>query len=306
MKQNLLEKLVNNVNTIRRHLAQSADQLYAIAEKKLTSRYDADDFDGDARFALITVNYSTCYYLKLMLITLCQQDNLDKLNRILIVDNNSKDGSLPFLQNLEKKIGKVHVLQNTFFCHHARGLRLGIKALSTIEKHEKLKSTLILACDTDIIFRNTKTLTELASVFENKKASFAGELRYSQSVCPQAQASFLCFTRESYAQKTTSPLVYHGSPAFWMQRSLWKKGAYLHDFPSNFGGYILHRGRSGVAAAGKYNPLSSFATVTNAQAHYMGVENGESLWQDCEKKYSHLLTKEKENELIDYLHSFLT
>ena len=97
------------------------------------------------------------------------------------------------------------------------------------------------------------------------------------------------------------PFVHHGAPAYWMQRSLWRAGLRLADFPSNKGGYILHRGRSGVAAARQYQPLSAFATAANHGPHYMGIAGGAEIWGATEQHYSDWLRPEQEDELIDYL-----
>jgi len=97
------------------------------------------------------------------------------------------------------------------------------------------------------------------------------------------------------------PFVHHGAPAYWMQRSLWRAGLQLADFPSNHGGYILHRGRSGVAAARQYQPLSAFATAANHGPHYMGIAGGAEIWGATEQHYSDWLRPEQEDELIDYL-----
>ncbi len=291
--------MLDKFNTIRRHLGQRLDQFCAVLYKKvrpLASR----KFDGDTRFALLTVNFSTTYYLKLMLLTLCEQKGLSKISKIIIVDNKSKDGGLDFLQQLSAVVNRLHLVENHFVCTHARGLRVGVKHLEQVEKLENTRSNVLMICDTDIIFRQKQTLSELSSIFDSTDAAFAGELRYSGIVCPQAQASFLCVRRDCYDRNDVAPFVNHGSPAFWMQRSLWKAGLHLHDFRSNFGGYILHRGRTGVAAAKQHNPLSSFATTANNKPHFMGVENGEAIWKETEKRFAKLLLPESEGELIEY------
>jgi len=296
----LLKPDIDLLNTIRRYIGQKLDQLIAISWKKIKP-LKSKSFDGDARFALITVNFSTTYYLKLMLLTLCNQKALDKISKIIIVDNGSKDGGVLFLKRLIKTIEKVNLIENKFIRTHARGLRVGIDYLQQCEQNDDLQSNVLMICDTDIIFRNNETLSELSSIFNSNKTAFAGELRYSSTVCPQAQASFLTIRRDYYARSDITPFVNHGSPAFWMQRSLWKAGLKLYDFRSNYGGYILHRGRTGVAAAGVHNRYSSFAKTPNNQPHYTGVENGQHIWQQTEKKYSELLHESSENALIDYL-----
>lgn len=237
--------------------------------------------------------------------TLCEQHDLTKVSKIIVIDNKSRDGGLDFLKRLTTEVERVHLIENHFVCTHARGLRVGINYLQQIEKCEKKKSNVFLVCDTDIIFRNKKTLTELSTIFDSSETAFAGELRYSDTICPQAQASFFCVRRDCYVRSDVAPFVNHGSPAFWMQRSLWRANLHLHDFRSNFGGYILHRGRTGVAAASKHNLLSSFANTSNNTPHYMGVENGENIWKVTENKYAHLLLPESEGSLIKHLAKYL-
>lgn len=292
--------MLDKFNTVRRYIEQKIDQCFALIYKKINPLM-SDKFDGDTRFALITVNFSTTYYLKLMLLTLCEQQGLDKISKIVVVDNKSGDGGADFLKRLAAEVSRVFVIENHFICTHARGLRIGINYLQKLEKSEKKKSNAFLVCDTDIVFRNTNTLTELVSIFDSTDTAFAGELRYSSTVCPQAQASFLCVRRDCYARSDVAPFVNHGSPAFWMQRSLWRAGLHLHDFRSNYGGYILHRGRTGVAAANKHHRLSSFTTTANNKPHFMGVENGQQIWQSIEDRYAHLLLPESEDDFIEYL-----
>ena len=101
-----------------------------------------------------------------------------------------------------------------------------------------MKSNLLLFCDTDIIFRNTETLTDLATSLVAKNTAFAGELRYNLYPYPEAQASFFGLRRDCYARPDVVPFVHHGAPGYWMQRSLWRAGLHLADFPSNNGNYI--------------------------------------------------------------------
>ena len=296
--------MLDKLNTTKRYIGQKIDQLLAVFWKRVRPLNQVE-FDGESKFALVTVNFSTTYYLKLMLLTLCEQENLDKISKIIIVDNKSRDGGVEFLRRLSVVVERVELVKNNIVCTHARGVRVGIDYLNKLEAKEVNKSNVLMVCDTDIIFRNKQTITELAHIFETTDAAFAGELRYSDTVCPQAQASFLCVRRDVYARSDIKPFVNHGSPAYWMQKSLWNAGLHLHDFRSNFGGYVLHRGRTGVAAAKEHHRLSSFAKTANNQAHYMGVENGEQIWNKTEKCYTHLLKKDNETQLIEILSKFL-
>ncbi len=299
----LFKFTLNLFNTFRRHIEQRIDQTLALSWRKLGGNKALEDFDGDPRFALITVNFSTTYYLKLMLLTLCEQNDLQKIYRIIIVDNSARDGGSPFMQQLAASVENIHLVKNHFIRTHARGLRKGIAFLDKYELSEEhhMKSNLLLVCDTDIIFRKKETLTDIATAFCSKDIAFVGELRYGLYPYPEAQASFFALRRDCYARSDVAPFVHHGAPAYWMQRSLWRAGLQVEDFPSNHGHYILHRGRSGVAAARQYHPFSAISTASNQEPHYMGVPDGEKIWKKTEDYFSVLLREEEEDRLIEYL-----
>ncbi len=269
----------NRINTVRRHVELRADQALALLRWKLGSRPSVEPFDGDPRLALLTVNFSTTRYLKLMLLTLCEQKDLSLIHRIIIVDNDSRDGGVPFLRQLAERLERLHLFENHFFPVHARGLRKAVAFLDQCEASTLAdrRSNLLLFCDSDVIFLNPDTLGDLSAALAEPKAALAGELRRGLYPYPEAQASFFLVRRDCLARPDIAPFVHHGAPAYWMQRSLWRAGLRLADFPSNSGGYILHRGRSGVAAARQYHPHSSLATVPEYNPHYMGVPRGEQI-----------------------------
>jgi hypothetical protein len=298
----------DRLNAIRRQLAMLIDQGVTLLSWKLTRLPKTPDFDGVPRIALITVNFSTTYYLKLMLLTLCEQKQLGMIQRIIIVDNDSRDGGKNFLRKLSNKVERIELVERTSFLSHAGGLRAGITKLQKIEPHLKStqQSNLLLICDTDIIFLNPDTLRILSDIIIKSNAALVGELRYGLHVYPDVQASFFILRRDCYFQKNIVPFVNHGSPAYWMQRSLWKAELRLENFSSNFDGYILHRGRSSVQATHTYRPNDAYATTRNYFPHYMGVLNGKNIWMAIEKKYKDLLEIESEDDLVNYLYLKMT
>jgi hypothetical protein len=159
----------------------------------------------------------------------------------------------------------------------------------------------MLFCDTDIVFRRRETLEHLANCFSSGAVGFAGELRFGAYPLPEAQASFIAVRRDVYDRPETVPMVHHGAPAYFMQCSLRRAGVGISDFPSNFGGYILHHGRAGVAATRKYRPRDAHATASTFLPHYMGVPGGAEIWNEVESRFAHLLEPEAEQDLIQLL-----
>lgn len=287
---------------VRRHLEERIDQAWALAWSQIKRRRTPEPFDGDPRFALITVNRSTTRYLKLMLLTLAEQSALRSLKRIIIVDNDSRDGGDRFLHDLAARIERVSVLRNRFFLSHARGMRRGLDHLDALDASvaEEERANIVISCDTDVIFRRIDTLAELGKLFVEEQAALAGELRNFLFPYPEAQASFIAVRRDCYSRRDIAPWVNHGSPSYWMQRSIWRAGLPVIHFPSNYGGFILHRGRAGVAAASAFSPFSSYASIDDNQAHYMGVPDGAEIWGEVEARWAELLSPENEDRLLEH------
>ncbi len=277
------------LDRIRRHVSQRADQAATVVAHRFRHGHETDPFDGSARFALLTVNFSTTRYLKLMLLTLCEQDSLGLVTDLVLCDNGSVDGGPAFLRALAETVPVVSVVLNRRPRSHAAGMRAAQQSLRARQHAAGGRSNVLLYCDTDVVFRNPATLDELRTVFEAGDIAFAGELRYGLFRYPEAQASFLAVRRDWAEHPTTMPWVDHGSPAYWMQRSIWRKGGVGADFASNHGGYILHRGRSGVAAAARHHRRHRYASVANRDPHFMGVRNGPHIWNAIEARYGDLL-----------------
>ena len=290
------------VNRVRRHAMMRVDQAWSLTARRLSASPSIIPFDGKPRFALITVAFATTRYLKLMLLTLSEQRRLDRVQHIVIVDNCARASREGFLRALAERINQVHLVENRWFAYHARGVRAGIRALDDIERarSEKWRPNVLLFCDPDVVFRDPATLDTLASIIVDHDAALVGEFRGNQA-SPDIQASFLAVRRDIYARRDIAPWVHHGSPALWMQRSIARAGLQVVDFRSNFGGYVLHRGRTAVAAVRDVTRLHPYATVSYRHPHYMGVPHGAEIWAQIEQRHAPLLDPACEPELLALL-----
>jgi glycosyltransferase involved in cell wall biosynthesis len=273
--------------------------LWTTASKRV-SHADVEAFDGDARFGMVSVNFSTTRYLKLMLLTLCEQRDLGLIHRLVVVDNGSRDGGPEFLRSLAMKVPLLDIVGHRFILNHARGLRSGARALDRVGAADGHPPNLLLFCDSDVIFRDPATLTSLAQT-ASTGAALIGEFRSGRNAPPDIQASFFVVRRDVYSRPDIAPIVNHGSPAAWLQQSICAAGLPVVDFPSNHGGYILHRGRTGVAATTTYRPRHHYATLQNNAPHFMNVSNGALIWNAVETRYAPLLTAEAEPDLVEML-----
>lgn len=295
--------VLGQVNRARRGLAQWADQAVARSVRFVRGGGLSVPFDGDPRFALLTVNFSTTRYLKLMLRSLVEQEGLDRLSAVVICDNHSRDGGTPFLRELAQRAGRVVFVENRWWRSHARGMRVALQALDQRDRatESSQRANILLFVDPDVLFLRHDTLSELARIFAPGSAAFAGELRHGLFPLPEAQASFLAVRRDWAVRRDVSPWVNHGSPAYWLQRDIWLRGGQGVDFRSNERGYALHRGRTAVAAARDFEPWSAYATVANRDPHFMGLPHGQKVWEYHEAALSHWLTEDAEPELLRLL-----
>jgi hypothetical protein len=292
----------DGANKLRRRVEQRLDQAWTMTRWKIERATPVAPFDGDPRFALLTVNFSTTHCLKLMLLTLTDQDALSRVQQIVIVDNGSRDGGIPFLRALAQRVDRVRLAEHRHFLNHARGMRSCVRVLDRVEAGEPVvpPSNLLLFCDPDVVFLNPATLVDLGAAVAEDDAAFVGELRRPPPDL-DVQASFFVIRRDIYERRDVAPFVNHGSPALWMQRSIWEAGLPVVDFPSNHGGYILHRGRSAVTAAHDFFPRHSYATADAREPHFMGVQDGSQVWARIEAHYSELLRPEAETRLLELL-----
>ena len=285
---------LDRLNAARRHTEQRLDQAWALTAARMTPSGRVPRFDGDPRFGIVTVNASTTRYVKLMLLTLSEQAHVaDLVREIVIVDNDSRDQGLRFLRELSQRVESIRLVELRAFKNHARGMRAGVRALTP-------DANLVLFCDPDVVWRNPETLLDIAAVMVVHGAGIAGEARGGDAN-PNIQASFLAVRRDVLDRRDIRPPVNHGSPLLWLQGDVVKAGLTVMQFPSNYGGYILHRGRTAVAATREFTPNRSYATAATRIPHYMGVPDGERIWAEIETRHAALLEPSAEPRLVEVL-----
>jgi hypothetical protein len=195
-------------NRLRRHLEQRVDQAWMLARSRLEHASPVSPFDGVARFAVLTVNFSTTRYLKLMLLTLTDQTALANVLRVIIVDNRSREGGVPFLRALTRRVDRVHLAEHRHFLNDDRGMRTCVRTRDRVEAEDPTvtPSNLLLFCDPDVVFVNPTALLDLGTAVVEHHAAFAGEMRREPPEL-DAQASFFVVRRDTYARPDVAPLV---------------------------------------------------------------------------------------------------
>ncbi len=291
----------DSLNRLRRHAQMRADQAVTLARWRLARTRRPAPFDGDVRFALLTVNFASTRFLTLMLSTLVEQSSLDRVRRIVIAHHPSRDDDVEFVHALAAEVERVHVVTRRFGRSHAPGMRAAIRALDRFERTDppERRANVLLFCDPDVVFRDPTTLEQLAAVIADG-AAMAGEFR-GPAHDPSIQASFLAVRRDVYARPDVVPWVSHGAPTEWLQRSVVKTGLPVAHFPSNVGGFILHRGRSSIEVLRTQAPRHAYATVAYRHPHFMGVHDGALIWAAVEARHAQLIDPANRAQLMDRL-----
>ena len=292
------------LGAVRRNGAAAVDRVWAPTAKRWSRAPRAPHRPtADPRVALVTVNFSTTTYLKLMLATLAAQEGLDLLTRVVIVDNGSRDDGLPFLRALATAVDRVTVVERHRFPSHAHGMRAGVAALGRAEQGtaEADRATHLLFVDTDVVWRRADALLDLVAVAVAADAALVGEVRtHGPNPRPDIQASLFLVRRDVYDDPAIPPLLNCGSPGYRLQQGVIDHGGTVVDFPTNRGGYTLHRGRTGVVAAAAH-PRHPYARAVVREPHFMGVPDGARVWAGTEAAYATLLGRADEPTLLDLL-----
>lgn len=286
-------------NSLRRRGAMWADRRWAGSQRRRKPTREVA-FDGDPRLAIVTVNFSTTREMKSMLLTLSEQDELDMVQHVIIVDNGSRDGGLPFLRALAQRVPRVHLVERRHWLHHGPALRAGVYELDRVDAGEQHPANVLLFCDPDVVFLQPEALVAVAGSFTAHDAALVGEVRPGRAG-PDIQASFIALRRDVYSRPDIAPISHDGSPAYRQQRTIAAAGLTVVDLPANRNGLILHKGRAGVAAARAYRRGHAYATVPNNEPHFMGVPDGETTWAAVEERHAGVLDVEREAELLDVL-----
>jgi len=180
-------------------------------------------------------------------------------------------------------------------------MRAAVRTLDALDGADARAANLLAFCDTDVVLRNPALLTILAGAALHHEPALLGEVRHGVNPEPDIQASFFVVRRDVYRRRDIAPLVHHGSPAYWLQRSIRRAGLSIVDFPGNRDAHLLHRGRSGVAAANEHRPRHPYASVVNRSPHFMRVPDGAAIWAAIEGRWAELLGPTAEDRLLELL-----
>jgi glycosyltransferase involved in cell wall biosynthesis len=193
---------------------------------------------------VITVSYNTRELTALLLWSLRRILAWEPLE-VVVVDNGSRDGSAELLTRVSAA-GGCRLIANAGNAMHGPALS---QAISFLAASGPGLPRWIWVLDSDIVVSRPDALSKAAERAEEAGAAIAGESWWdSEHETDRFLAYSLLIDPARVWREDIEPFADGGDPAFDLLQSAQAAGETLTEFPFVRGGYVIHRGRSSLAA----------------------------------------------------------
>jgi glycosyltransferase involved in cell wall biosynthesis len=226
----------------------------------------------------VVVSFNTRELVAALLLTLHRVLPTGALERVVVVDNGSTDGSAELLQALDDD-GLVQLVRSSGPPYHGPGLNRGVSALAAARASGELAGDRVWVLDSDVIVLRQDALEAPGRVMTGTGAALVGQLRHGGDGYTLI-SSHLLDARQVW-RRGVAPFWDHGDPGVGLQASLDRRGALRADFPYYRDGYVLHRGRAtirSVAERGLTDNKWYAAGLARGEPHFHGHPDGEAVW----------------------------
>lgn len=231
--------------------------------------------------AVVTVNYNTAELTAHLLYSLFRVLEPRSLARVVVVDNDSDDGSAALLSALRDR-GLIDLVRNQWLTYHGPGLNRGLSHLARLQQRGAADTDLVWVLDSDVVVLRPQVLTDAVRSLTSNRAALAAELGPEEpALLPKG-----CFYVSSMLidpgrawRRGVRPFWEHGSPGAGMQRSLEDRREPMVEFPFYRDQYLLHLGQGTldrlVARNDRANRYYQWATRPRSYTyHYSGNPDG--------------------------------
>lgn len=195
---------------------------------------------GNDNVSIVIVNYNTKLLISSLIYSIYKQC-YGSFNRIIVVDNNSNDGSKELLYDMHDA-GLIDIILNEKQRYHGPGLNDGIDFLTKCQKHpneEKDITDYIWVLDSDVVILRNDTIKNSIKGLKEANACLCGQ--FSDNISwGYADISSLLFDPILIWKRGFSPFEEHGLPAKALQESVIKHSLKRLDFPYQKDNYIIH------------------------------------------------------------------
>lgn len=273
------------VELIKRYIAAKQMEVLSLVDRRAKHAWPLQNttwFPLDARIGVVMASYNTRSVLAYTLFCLLRVLRDPRVSRIVVVDNNSSDGSRELLQGLHAA-GLVDALLNRRQCYHGPALNQGIEHLRRLDSQGGSSGRpfdLIWVLDSDALVLRADILDAVLPAMQTSGACLAGDYlpaHLVDRIDGYAHPSSLFFNPAQVWQAGIAAFDRGGAPGLAMQQSLVRLGLARLNFPFMADGYVLHLGattlRSIRDVGEKGNAYFEWAKC-NFEPHYHGNPDG--------------------------------
>lgn len=240
---------------------------------------------AEARVSVVVVSHETRELTAQLLFSLCRVLGRDRLSRIVVVDNRSRDGSAEMLGALATA-GLIDHLVNRGPRRHGPGLNRGISWLAHPQRAEQ--TDLVWVLDSDVVVLRRAVVGEAVAALRAQDAAMVGQEEARGSGEPPLPLNSLLLDPRRIWRAPIAPFYDHGDPSDELQATAAAQGETLGLFPFRHDCHLVHLGRGtliGVAQRGETDhPMYRWATERR-EHHYGGNPLGRHLHRQLVEAY---------------------
>ncbi len=217
----------------------------------------------------------------------------DELRGVVVVDNGSADGSVDLLQAVAAA-GLCKLIANPRNIHHGPALSQAVSHLAQAQQSQSTPRPWLWLLDSDCVIARADVATRAVTAAVEANAALVGEAFWNRWNAQNQFAGFsLLLDPARVWRAEVGPIPDGGDPIGEFEKSCVAQGVPRLSFPFTQDGYLIHRGRSTLAAvrerAERSNPLYEWAQ-THHEAHFQEAPDAEASYTGLVKEFDEQVT----------------